>query len=136
MPFRIFSSAKVFLLLSIQFSSFSWLLWCMLWLCRVSYTFSDNLLFSFAGQYHETFGCRSTLWCRGTCYMVNMFGPLFCSSMLVYIWKRTHEVKVCKRYERCETARTKRTFKTKWYEQIQIYISTIHAIKYFKTLVF
>ena len=32
----------------------------------------------------------------------------------------------------CET--TKRMYKTKQYKQIKIYISTIHSMKYFKTL--
>ena len=34
----------------------------------------------------------------------------------------------------CETTCTKRTYKTKQYKQIQIYISTIDSVKYFKTL--
>ena len=33
-----------------------------------------------------------------------------------------------------KTTRTKRTYKTKGYKQIQIYISTIHAMKHSKTL--
>ncbi len=46
--------------------------------------------------------------------------------------KEANEVKMCKRYERCETAWTKRTFKTKRYNQIQIYIAIIHAMKHLK----
>ena len=75
--------------------------------------------------------------CRGTCYLVNMFGPPFCSlNVSLYLIKRQRRQMMCKQYERRKTAQTKRTFKTKRYKQIQIYISTIHAIKHFKTLVF
>ena len=79
------------------------------------------------------------LWCRGTCNcLVDMFDPPICVSM-VYIclvvscWClcliEANEVKMC-------DIADKKNIKTKGYKQIQIYISTIHAIKYFKTLVF
>ena len=54
-----------------------------------------------------------------------MFGPP--QFMLVY-WEKANEVKMC------ETTRKKRTFKTKQYKQIQIYISPVYSMKYFETL--
>ena len=58
--------------------------------------------------------------------LVFIFGPP--QFMFVYL-EKANEVKMC------ETTRTK-TYKTKQYKQIQIYISTIHAMKHFKALVF
>ena len=43
---------KFFLQLSTLFSSFSWLSWWILWLCRMYSIFLDNLLSSFVGLYH------------------------------------------------------------------------------------
>ena len=48
--------------------------------------------------------------------------------LLVYIWKKVHEV------HDMETTRTKNTIKTLQYKQIQIQIRKIHAMKHSKTL--
>ena len=57
--------------------------------------------------------------------LVVLFGPP--QFMLAYL-KKANEAKVC------ETTRTKRKCKTKRYKPTQIYISTIHAMIYFKIL--
>ena len=61
---------------------------------------------------------------KETCYLVNIFGHLFCSGMFE------------KRQRMYYDADKKNTTKRKWYKQVQIYTSTIHEIKHFKTLVF
>ena len=53
---------KFFLLLLILLSSFSWLPWWFFLLCRISCTFSDNLLTMTAGPYHRLCCSQPSPW--------------------------------------------------------------------------
>ena len=67
--------------------------------------------------------------CRGTCYLEDMLGPpkfmlvwyIFSGMLFLFILGKRHMeatvVKMCKRYENCEMARTNGTFKTRQHKQ-------------------
>ena len=61
-PLWIFISAKLFPLLSIPLSNFSWLPRWTFWLCQISFwdTFWNNLFSRFSGPYHMAFCNQST----------------------------------------------------------------------------
>ena len=73
--------------------------------------------------------------CKGTCYLVPHFVVcclyLFSGKLFMFIFgKKAHEANdVLRRGQKIQ-------LKTKRLKQIQIYISIIHAIKHYKTLVF
>ena len=54
MPLWIFTADKFFFPSSSQFH-FPWLPWWSLWFCRISCTFSDELLSRIVGPYHRPF---------------------------------------------------------------------------------
>ena len=70
------------------------------------------------------------------CLVSGIYVILFRGQLLVFMFGMAKGANDMLQYESCEMTWTKRTFKTKRYKQIQIYISSIHAIKYFKILVF
>ena len=85
-------------------------------------------------------------WMVYNCLVSGIYVILFSDKLLVfYIWKKYKGDKwskdvltIWKMWNGADKKNNnkKQTFKTTRYKQIQIYISTIHVIKYFKTLVF